>query len=152
MKKLIGKTKNAYDVYIIINHKHMLAHKDVTHALIAEAVSKVEYLPTFFMNSIDMGRIIGKDACVKTSDADDVRMVRRPGRKIKSRMVFNREPEDTNLLTVGMFTDDDGLVTVFTAYPGLRAPKELNDPRLRKEERAEAEAFWSTHALCALKS
>ena len=127
----------------------MVAHKDASQELIAEAVSKVEYVPTFYMESIDMGRVIGKDACVRTTTSDDIRMVCREGRNIESRMVFNREPEDTTLFTVGMCTDDDGLVTVFTSFPGLKAPKELNDPHLRDDERAEAEAFWSTHALCA---
>ena len=149
MKKLIGKTKNGLDVYVILADEHMLAHKDATEELIAEAVSKVTYEPTFWMGSVEMGRIVGKDACVVTTDADDIRMMCRPGREIESRMVFNREPEDTTLFTVGMCTDDDGLVTVFTSFPGLKAPKELNDPRLREEERAEAEEFWSKHALCA---
>ena len=150
MKKFVGKTASGYEVYVLVEDEHMQAHKDASHELIAEAVSKIEYVPTFWMNSIEMGRIVGKDACVVTNEKDDVRMICRPGRSIESRMVFNREPEDTTLFTIGMCTDDDGLVTVFTAFPGLKAPKELNDPRLSEEERPEAEAFWSNHALCVL--
>lgn len=148
MKKLIGKTKNEFEVYVIVNDQHMQAHSDITDELIAEAVSKVEYTPKFWMNSINMERIVGKDACVTVTEADDVVWMCRPGREIESPMVFNREPEDTCLLTVGMCTDDDGLVTVFTAFPGQKAPKEPKDPKIREEERAESEAFWSTHALC----
>lgn len=148
MKKLVGKTANGYDVYVIENNNHMMAHKEVTHELIAEAASKVEYKPTFWMDSIDMGRVIGKDACVVTTEKDVIRMQCRLERKFKSRMVLNRESEDTTIFTLGLCTDDDGLVTVFTAFPGIKAPKELNDPRLREDERAEAEEFWSTHALC----
>ena len=71
------------------------------------------------------------------------------GRKNKSRIVCYREPEPTSLFTVGVCTDDDKLVTVFTAFPGPNAPKEMTDPRLTDAERADAIAFWSTHALCS---
>ena len=149
-KRIIGQTANGHDAYVIIDNEHMQAHADVTEELIAEAVGKIKYEPTFWMGTVDLERVIGKDTCVETTADDDVRMICRPGRNIESRMVFNREPEDTTLLTVGICTDeDDGLVTIFTAFPGVKAPKELNDPRLREEERVEAEAFWSTHALCA---
>lgn len=150
MKKKIGKTKNGFDVFVEIQNEHMIAHKDATYDLIAEVIKKVDYIPTFYMNSIEMGRIVGKDACVETTEKDDICMRCRPGRKIESRMVLNREPEDTTLLTVGLCTDDDGLVTVFTSFPGLKAPKELNDPSLSDKERPEAEAFWSNHALCVI--
>lgn len=150
MKKMVGTTANGYMVYIEVKNEHMLAHDDVSYELIAEAVSKVEYEPTFWLNTINMGRVIGKDACVETTDRDEICMRCRPGRSIESRMVLNREPEDTTLLTLGMCTDDDGLVTVFTSFPGLKAPKELNDPRLSDSERKEAETFWSNHALCVL--
>ena len=148
MKNIVGKTANGFEVYVIVNDEHMKAHADATNQLIAEAIQKVEYIPTFWMNSIDMGRIVGKDACVEVTENDDVRWICRPGRKIESPVVFNKEPADTRYFTVGMCTDDDGLVTVFTAFPGKKAPKEPNDPHLREDEREESQRFWSTHALC----
>lgn len=148
MKKVVGMTANGFEVYVIVNDKHMEAHADATNELIAEAIQKVEYTPTFWMNSIDMGRIVGKDGCVEVTENDDVRWICRTGRTIKSPVVFNKTPVDTNYFTVGMCTDVDGLVTVFTAFPGLKAPKEPNDPNLREDEREESEKFWSTHAIC----
>lgn len=148
MKKEIGTTANGHNVHVIINNSHMLAHASVTETLLTEAVSKIDYTPTFWMGEVDLGRIIGKDACVQTTEADDVRMECRVGRKISSRVVYGREPEDTTIMTVGLCTDDDGLVTVFTAFPGKKAPKELSDPSLRESERPEAEQFWACHALC----
>ena len=56
------------------------------------------------------------------------------GRKNKSRIVCYREPEPTSLFTVGVCTDDDKLVTVFTAFPGPLTPKELTDPRQSKRK------------------
>ena len=148
MKKNIG-TANGKEIFVIIDNDHMKAHPDVTEEMIAEAIQMVAYTAPFWMGTVDLGRVIGKDACVETTDSDDVRMECRPGRETKSRLVYGREPEDTSLLTIGICTDDDGKETVFTAFPGQKAPKELSDPRLREDERAEAEAFWATHALCA---
>ena len=148
MKKETGTTANGHHVYVIINDRHMLAHTSVTETLLTEAVSKIDYTPTFWMGEVDLGRIIGKDACVQTTETDDVRYEYRTGRETLSRVVYGREPEDTSILTVGLCTDDDGLVTVFTAFPGKKAPKELSDPSLRESERPEAEQFWACHALC----
>ena len=148
MKFCIGQTANGYNVFMEVNNDHMKAHADATHSLIAEAIQKIEYTPTFWMNSIDMGRIIGKDACVEVNEHDDVREICRPGRTLPSRIVFNKQPMDTCYFTIGMCTDNDGLVTIFTAFPGMKAPKETNDPNLKDYEREESERFWSTHALC----
>lgn len=126
----------------------MEAHQNASDSLIAEAISKVEYTPPFWMGTVNMGKVIGKDACVPVTEADDVRWICRPGRDIKSPIVFNRTPEDTQMFTIGICKDDDGLNTVFTAFPGQKAPKEPNDPNLRDEERAESELFWGNHALC----
>lgn len=149
-KLLIGKTADGVDVYVKVDNPHMLAHSDVKNELIAEAIQKITYgNTTFIMKTVDMGRIVGYNACVKTTPQDRVVEVLRPGREIKSRIVCNREPEPTSLFTIGMCTDNDQLVTVFTAFPGPLAPKEITDPRLTDAEREEAKAFWLTHALCS---
>ena len=149
-KKLIGKTANGVDVYVIVDNEHMQAHSDVREAMIAEAIKKMTYENTTFkMETFDMGRIIGNNSCVKTGPEDKVVEVARPGRTNKSKIVCYREPEPTSLFTVGVCTDDDKLVTVFTSFPGPLAPKEMTDPRLTDAERADAIAFWSTHALCS---
>lgn len=149
MKKRIGVTKNGFDVYVILDNEHMLAHASVKEELIAEAIPKITFTPPHWMAAVEMGYIVGKNACVTVSAEDDVRDECRPGRVYPSRIVYGKTPEDTSLLTVGLCTDDDGLCTVFTAFAGPKAPKELTDPTLKEGERAEAEAFWKTHALCA---
>lgn len=148
MKKQINTTKNGYATYVILDNEHMLAHSSVEEEVIADAVAKVDFTPPFWIDTIKMGRVVGKNACVKVTAEDDVREECRPGRIYPSRVVYGREPEDTDLLTVGLCVDDDGLCTVFTAFPGPKAPKELSDPRLTDKERPEAEAFWANHALC----
>lgn len=151
MKKEVSKTSNGTKAYVILNNEHMLAHSSVTEELLAEALPKVVYNPPFQIETIDMGHIIGENSCVQVTEKDDVRNECRPGREYPSRIVYGRSPEPTTLMTIGLCTDDDGLCTVFTAFPGPKAPKELADPNLREEERPAAEAFWATHALCKIE-
>ena len=146
MKKIMATSQNGYEVYVVVDNAHMMAH-DVEEDHLAEAIKQVTVKPPFGFYTVDFGKVVGKTACVKTTEQDDIRMECRPGRELPSRVVYNREAEDTSLLTVGICTDDDGLETVFTSFYGELAPKELNDPRLNDEERPEAEAFWATHAL-----
>ena len=155
-KKHIGLTADNIYVYAIIDNKHMLSHTDVSEDLIIEAIQKVTFglENTERMITVDMGRIIGKQACVETTANDKVVDAKRPGRKIASRIVCNREPVPTSKLTLGLsIKKEDGLLTVFTAYPGERAPMELTDykyKRLSLEEKAEIRMFWDTHALCSI--
>ena len=148
-KEFLATTKNGINIYAITASEHMLAHKNVNEREIAEAISLINYNAPFQMETVDLGRIIGVDACVTTTENDDIRYECRPGRKTKSRLVYGREAEPTSLITVGICKDDDGLNTVFTAFYGAKSPKELEDPRLKPEEREEAEKFWATHALVA---
>lgn len=145
-----GTTTNGFEVFWDPNDPHMQAHPEITASLLKEVLAKVTYKPPFFMEEVEMGHIIGKTACVIVSPNDDVRWEARPGREIKSPVVYGKNPEDTSVVTVGICTDrDDGVVTLFTAFAGEKAPKEPNDPHLRPEEKEESERFWSTHAMCA---
>ena len=155
-KKHIGLTADNIYVYAIIDNKHMLSHTDVSEDLIIEAIQKVTFglENTERMITVDMGRIIGKQACVETTADDKVVEAKRPGRKIASKIVCNRDPVPTSKLTLGFsIKREDGLLTVFTAYPGEWAPMELTDykyKRLSPKEQAKIRMFWDTHALCSI--
>ena len=155
-KKHIGLTADNIYVYAIIDNKHMLSHTDVSEDLIIEAIQRVTFglENTERMITVDMGRIIGKQACVETTADDKVVEAKRPGRKIASRIVCNRDPVPTSKLTLGFsIKREDGLLTVFTAYPGEWAPMELTDykyKRLSPKEQAKIRMFWDTHALCSI--
>lgn len=146
-KRLIGKTKNGKDVFAINADSHMAAHAAVTDEMMAEAIKLIDYQAPFQMVTVDLGRIIGTDNCVETTDSDDVKMMYRKGRDGKTPIVFGREAEETTSLTVGICTDEDSLETIFTAFTGKIAPKEPWDPRINPEEKAESENFWKHHAL-----
>ena len=107
------------------------------------------------VDSADMGRIIGKQACVPTTPEDKIVLARRPGQPHPSRIVCYKNPIPTTKLTLDLSISTtgknmDGLLTVDTAYYGDKIPKELNDPELSDQEKIEAEAYWKNHALCSL--
>ena len=148
MKKLIASMKNGYvNVYSIVNDEHMLCHSQISEDILREAIEKsdVDFSTTFYMESIDLGRIVGKDNCVEVNDLDTVKMLQRKGRRGLTPIVFNKDAMDTNLVTIGICRDDDGLLTVFTSFFGQKAPKEPWDAK--EHELPESITFWKTHAL-----
>lgn len=146
-KRLVGKTKNGIEIYAINQDKHMAAHPAVTDAMLVKALSLVDYNSPFWMDTIDIGQIIGTDNCVSVSNEDDVRMLYRKGRAGRTPIVFSREAPKTSLITIGIRHTDDELETIFTAFTGAKAPKEPWDRSLSKKEKVEAERFWHNHAL-----
>ena len=149
-KKFFEKSKNNKEVYICEQTlQHMAAHADVNFNDIKEAIRKIDLVGTFFMDSINLGRNVGKNHCIYVSHENwgKVKMLQRPNRAGLTPQI-KAEPEDTSMITVGICLDEDGLWTIFTAFYGPKAPKEPWDKNLKEEERAESEAFWSCHALC----
>lgn len=148
-KTFIGTTANGIDVYMCEStYKHMIAHPDVRMDDVKEAIMKTTYQAPFQIQSVDLGRICGKDSCISIPAGMKPKMRTRKGRQGKTPVFLSGvEAADTCILTVGICKDDDGKDTVFTAFYGQLAPKEPWDPRLSDSERSESEAFWSSHAL-----
>lgn len=148
-KTFIATTNNNVDVYMCEStYEHMLAHPDVRMDDVKEAISKTAYKAPFQIQSVDLGRICGKDSCVSIPDGMKPEMRTRKGRQGKTPVFLTGvEAEDTTLLTIGICKDDDGKNTIFTAFYGQLAPKEPSDQRLSDSERSEAESFWASHAL-----
>lgn len=151
MKKIISKSKNNLEIYIGEETiAHMKAHSDVSLKHIQEAINSVTLSDTFFMRAIDLGRMVGKDHCIYIPKEkwNEVQMFQRPNRKGLTPMIKSN-PQDTSLITIGICIDDDGLWTLFTAFYGVKAPREPWDPNIKsEEEKAESEEFWNCHALC----
>lgn len=154
-KEYICDTADRINTYILVGD-HMLAHAGVSKELIVEAVQKVNFGldSNWKMITVDLERFIGYSACIPTTDEDMIVQAKRPGRETPSKIVCYKDPIPTTELTLGMSIltsgeNMDGLLTVFTAFYGELAPKELSDPLLSDEERPAAEEFWKNHALCS---
>lgn len=124
---------------------HMEQHRDVIH-LLAEAVKKVDFsmCEDIVRGQVDMGRIVGNTACVRTSPEDEIVYARRIGRDQDTRFVLNREPEPTRFVS---FIATKRRKTLITAYIGTLSPREPWDKFENPQDRYESIAFWEQHAL-----
>lgn len=150
-KVFLATTATGIDVYIESEtFEHMQAHPDVDLEVVKEAISKIDDITTetpFRIGSTDLGRTVGKDNCVEINSEDKIEMLYRKNRDGQTPVILNGEKADTSLVTVGICLDQ-GKHTMFTAFYGQLAPKEPWDERIQNPtEKAEAEKFWSTHAL-----
>ena len=108
----------------------------------------------FFIESFELPEALGVFPChlhgpltgeQPVTDAE-AEMRKREGRDELHRMC-DRPAVQTRVCTVVAGPHDGHDCVLFTAYPGPLAPKGLNDPSLKEEEKAESQAFWAQHAL-----
>jgi len=96
------------------------------------------------VEEVDLGRIVGKTTCVKTSQDDEILWERRDNRKGFTRFVLGREPEDSSSVVIVLKqADEAGVYVCLTAYIGTYSEPEPWDKRAS----AESEAFWENHAM-----
>lgn len=157
--RFIAFSANGIPMYI---HPESHSHRP---DLNVEVISKI-VLPednTFYRNTIDLGRIIGKDHLVETDEHDTIVYLQRGNRPGRSRMVL-KEADDTSFATIiaCVAKEEDGtpaelvgkwiLVTLFEGKPGEREPFDRAFTNADIDEgvaaaKEKAEAFWATHAL-----
>jgi len=72
-EKPVGYLQNGEPVWEKIEGSHLDQHADA-RPLVAEALGKTEVSDDqgFFLNSADLGRVVGTTSCVATSDTDEV--------------------------------------------------------------------------------
>lgn len=92
------------------------------------------------------GPIMGDEPLI--GERNECHWAPRKGREYASRLC-NRSPRPVRTVTVIAGPHGDEACVLYTAFGGPLAPKELNDPTLAPDKRAESEAFWIRHALSA---
>ena len=144
--EVIGRTASGEFIY---RHPDSHSHRP---DLDAEAIASV-IIPegsSFHRQAVDIGRTIGVDHLVETTEEDEIVYIRRGSRSGESRMVLNRSPKETTKVFVVLCKNNDEadplfgewcLVTLFEGEPGLP------EPWSRGGDTEEAKAFWANHAL-----
>ena len=152
-ERFLEYTKDGFPVIDRYN-SHLKEHREVL-AILPEALKKVDTKGRpFIEDEVSFDHTIGKSFCVKTSENDEIVYARRRGRKGLSRFVLNREPEDTNKVSLvlkkirervsqGKDAREVNAYLLITAWIGERAEVEYYDPRATEKSLA----FWNTHAL-----
>lgn len=123
-------------------------HDDIDIATLTEALGNIDATgKDFIVESVDLGRTIGKTQCIETSENDEIVYAQREGRFGLTRFVKNREKKDTSIVTMILKKTPEGFVAI-TAFAGPKAEREPWDRNLvDPNEKAESESFWQNHAL-----
>ena len=142
--------------YVTKDNIKIFIHPEASHShrcdLDEEAISKITIGGRpFIRETIDLGRVVGKDHLIETNEQDKIVYLERSNRGYKSRMVLDRQAKDTSLVTaiIAKCGDEDGpewtgkyvLITLFEGDPGQP------EPYGRNAGNTEAIEFWRNHAL-----
>lgn len=150
--ELYGVTANGVSVFNateIGGH----CHADVA-PFVGEAIEKIELdsNTTFARFAVKMGKVVGVNHLIATTESDIIKYARRGNRAGETRFVLNRAAEPTEVLNlvlcVATEAPFEGKWVLVTAFAGEQGEREPWDVSLKTEEaKARAAAFWATHAL-----
>lgn len=127
----------------VVNRHRSHLHEGV-QPLLPEVLAKIDAEGRgFFVATVDLGRIIGKQTRVSTTGKDVIVYAQRVGRQGFSRFVKNREPESCSQVTVILKKGDGGEYILISGWIGTRAEPEPWDQK-RTEQSV---PFWSQSAL-----
>ncbi len=96
------------------------------------------------VDEVDLGREVGKNIRVQTTDEDEIIFARRPGRTGLTRFVKNRQSEPCSKVVVILIRQDSGEYVISTAFIGMKCPAEPWDEKWADENSV---PFWNSQAL-----
>jgi len=132
---------------VVVDRYNSHFHSNVLKIL-PEALEKIETEGrNFFVEEVQMGRIVGESTCVATDASDQVVYAQRPKRFGLTRFVKNRQPEACSSVVVVLKTADGeidwGKYVLITAFIGQKSEPEPWD----KNATSKSKKFWDEHAL-----
>lgn len=146
MLSLLCRTKNNIDVFVDLESSHAATHfVDTPHLkiIVIEVLKNYYFTTERIRFEVDMKRIIGKSALVKTTGYDEIVYALRPNRSELMRFVRNRVAENTTYVTLDLRKLSNNSCELFTAYVGRNTPKFPG----HSKETPDSKPFWNTHAL-----
>jgi len=132
---------------MVVDRYNSHLHSSVL-AILPEALGKADSQGrNFFVEEVQMGRIVGESTCVATDASDQIVYAQRPKRFGLTRFVKNRQSEPCSSVVVILKTADGerdrGKYVLVTAFIGSKPEPEPWD-RNSTEKSVE---FWSSNAL-----
>jgi hypothetical protein len=131
------------EVVVDAANSHVATHPTVL-AVLPEALGQIGGGDEQIVTEVDLGRVIGENIRVATSDADEIVYAQRTGRRGLTRFVKNREPEDCTSVVVILRKITGGAYVLVTAFIGTHCPAEPWDQKYADKESV---PFWNSHAL-----
>lgn len=130
---------------LVIDRKdsHVATHPTAL-PIVAEALSQISSEKREnAVEEIDLGRVIGENIRVSTTDADRVVYAQRTGREGLTRFIKDRAPEPCESMVIVLRRATNGAYVLITAFIGTKCPAEPWD----RWAIPESVPFWNTHAL-----
>lgn len=146
MKHPIGQTANSTPVYVDLTRSqaavHIAQHPRLS-GFVKEALAKLTATGPTLSIEYDMGRSIGYNFVVETTDKDTVLYARLLRDDVYTRFVKNGKPDQTSYLTMVLKLDDNNEYELVDTWIGR-----LNPPRPGSEhETAQSKPYWASHAF-----
>jgi hypothetical protein len=146
VKHPVGQTSNGIPVHVdlvrskaaphIANHPYLLG-------LAKEVIQKIPAKGPEVKVTYDMGRNIGYDFVVDTTDKDTVMYAQLLRESVYTRFVKNGQPLATHHLTVILRRTDDGVYELHDVWAGHISPPRPGST----SETPESKPYWQTHAF-----
>jgi hypothetical protein len=146
MKHSVGKTKNGIPVYVdLIRSQAALNIAQQPHilALARKIVRQMEATKPEIVAECDLGRTIGYDFVVSTTEKDAVVYARLLRKNIYTRFVKNAQPQTTQYLTITLRLDENNEYELHNAWIGRIRPARPGSTR----ESTESRPYWASHAF-----
>jgi hypothetical protein len=146
MKHVVGPTSNNIPVYVDLirsqaaNH---IAQQPYLLQLAKEALRGIKASGTEVKIEHDMGRVIGYDFIVNTTEKDTILYARLLRETIYTRFVKNGKPNSTQFLTIVLARDENSEYELQDVWIGRKSP-----PRPGSDhETSESKPYWASHAF-----
>ena len=146
MKHIIGTTKNDMSVYVDLIHSKAAKHISAQPQLlmfIKEAVRAQSPTKEHVAIELNMGRSVGYDFTVPTTDKDVVFFAQLIKSTIFTPFVKNGSPTTTTHLSIVLHKTSDSEYELIDAWIGDMSPALPGSP----EESKDSKPYWSSHAI-----
>jgi hypothetical protein len=146
MKHPVGQTRNGISVYVDLVHSkaapHIASHPYLL-GLAKEVVQQLNARGPEITVTYDMGRNVGYDFVVDTTDKDTVLYAQVLRENIYTRFVKNGQPLATRHLTVVLHRGEDGTYELHDVWAGHISPPRPGSLK----ETPESKPYWEHHAF-----
>jgi hypothetical protein len=147
MTHLVGYTKNNMPVYVDLIESRAARHigpKPYLLTLAADALQQITAKDRVVTLEYDMGRPIGYDFVVETSESDITFYVQLIRDNTYTRFTKTGKPSPTNYLSIVLHqNDNDSSYSLYDIWVGQQTPPRPGSG----QETTESESYWDNHAF-----
>lgn len=146
MKHEITKTQNGRLVYVDLIHSlagNSIADHPYLLTLIKERLSRPIFLEPLTREEYDMGRTVGYDFVIETSNKDTILYARLFNETTYTRFIKNGKPTPTPYLSIELKQDPIGHYELLNTWIGRLSPPKPGDPL----EVPQSKEYWNNHAV-----